>query len=117
MVPWFRKIEDARNIAELLATTREYLATWTAADLALVPSKCRPGRIGSEAELEALHRTLVEEYRASQAQGEPLAALQRLTSFMVRACVRASQLNDKDDPPKGPPGGSATPRSARSREN
>jgi hypothetical protein len=95
----------------VIATARDYLATWTPHELSLLPSKCRPGRVKSEQDLDALHATLVEEYRDSDLEGEALSALQRLTSFVVRACVRVAQLKENDESAPGSSGGGA-PRSA-----
>jgi hypothetical protein len=73
---------------------RDYLATWTPKDLAKLPRECRPGRVKSPGDIEQLHASLVEEYRQNRLSGEELSALQRLTSFIVRATVRLAQFGD-----------------------
>ena len=114
MLNWFRQIDDAADEAQLLAVIRHYFASWTPAELALLPQACRPGRIRTLDELDEMHALLVEEYRKSTAEGDALGALQRLTSFVVRSAVRAAQLRgDRDDspePPAAPPKRSAAPR-------
>lgn len=113
MLSWFRQIDRARSAAEVLAIARDYIATWTPEELARLPAECRPGRIRDETDLEELHSVLVDEYRRSRLGIDELAALQRLTSFMVRSSVRLAQLShgDSEDPPPGAPS-----RHARSRE-
>lgn len=94
---WFRQIDAATSAAEVVAVARDYLATWTPKDLAKLPRECRPGRVKSRGDLEQLHASLVEEYRLNRLAGEELSALQRLTSFVVRACVRLAQFDGGKD--------------------
>ena len=82
---------------EVVAVTRDYLATWTPKDLAKLPRECRPGRVKSPGDIEQLHSSLVEEYRQNRLAGEELSALQRLTSFIVRASVRLAQFERPED--------------------
>lgn len=109
---WFRHLEDARNSEELIAIVRDHFATWTPEQLALLPQRCRPGRMKTVRDLEELHAALVDEHRVSDAQGDALATLQRLTSFVVRASVRSAQMHQGEDSSSG---GSA-PRSAAPRD-
>lgn len=98
MLAWFRQIDNARSPGELVSIARDYLATWTPEDLARLPRSCRPGRMKSMRDLEDLYGSLVEEYRRTSAVGDDLTALQRLTSFVVRASIRLTQLTADDDP-------------------
>lgn len=91
---WFRQIDEASSAREVVAIARDYLATWTPKDLAKLPRECRPGRVKSPGDLEQLHACLVEEYRQNRLAGEELSALQRLTSFVVRASVRLAQFDE-----------------------
>jgi hypothetical protein len=89
---WFSQIDRSRSVGEVVATARDYVATLTPDDLKLLPPDCRPGKLRDEADIEALHATLVEAYRSSRATGKELETLQRLTSFVVRASIRLSEL-------------------------
>lgn len=89
---WFRQIENAGSAEEVVAIARDYFATWTPQDLAKLPRECRPGRMKSPGDVEQLHACLVEEYRQNRLASEELSALQRLTSFVVRASVRLAQF-------------------------
>lgn len=91
---WSRQIDAATSASEVIAIARDYLATWTPKELAKLPRECRPGRVKSPGDLEQLHASLVEEYRQSRLAGDELSALQRLTSFVVRASVRLAQFDD-----------------------
>jgi hypothetical protein len=94
MTTWFAQIDRARSVPEALSVARDYIATITPEELALLPPECRPGRIRDEKDIEDLHGTLVDVYRASRATGEELEVLQRLTSFYVRLAIRLSELAD-----------------------
>ena len=98
MLSWFHQLDRAASASEVINVCREYLATWPPEELALLPSECRPGRIKSHADVEALHSCLVEEYRSNRLTGERLATLQRMTSFVVRASVRLAQLHVESEP-------------------
>jgi hypothetical protein len=101
---WFRQIDDANSAREVVAIARDYLATWTPRDLAKLPRECRPGRVKSAGDIEQLHACLVEEYRQSRLAGEELSALQRLTSFVVRASIRLAQFDGEKPEGRGSPG-------------
>jgi hypothetical protein len=94
MSSWFQQIDAAKTPFEVVNVTRDYLATWTPDELARLPVPCRPGRIKDEHDLDQLHVRLAEEYGRSRLSGEPLAALQRMTSFIVRASVRIAQMGN-----------------------
>ena len=117
MLKWFRQIDNSGSAGEVIATARDYFATWTPAELALLPPACRPGRMRDPDDLAQLHSSLVEEYRTTKATGEPLKRLQEMTSFVVRAAIRLAELApDGDDATRktGDPGDGAT-RSASPR--
>jgi hypothetical protein len=92
MTSWFAQLDRAKSIPETLSVVRNFMADWTPQDLALLPETCRPGKLRDEQDVETLHACLVETYRSSRATGHELDALQRLTSFMVRASIRLSEL-------------------------
>lgn len=92
MLSWLQQIDAAKSPYEVVAVTRDYLASWTPDELARLPAPCRPGRVKDGQDIEQLHVNLVEEYGRNRLAGEALSALQRMTSFIVRASVRIAQL-------------------------
>ena len=106
MVTWYRLLDSAKNSLEVVAIARDYLATWTPDEIARLPAAVRPGKLRDESDIEALHSTLVDEDRDTAATGSALDALQRITTFMVRAMIRISELSE---PKAG--GEPASPRS------
>jgi hypothetical protein len=101
---WSRQIDSASSAREVVAVVRDYLATWTPKDLAMLPRECRPGRVKSPGDIDQLHASLVEEYRLNRLAGEELHALQRLTSFVVRASLRLAAFREggEEDDPSAP---------------
>ena len=111
---WFSHLDRARSVAEVVNVARDFMATLTTDELKLLPEECRPGKLRDEADIEALHSMLVEAYRTSRATGKELEALQRLTSFVVRASIRlaelgASRSNGGTGGPADSPGRSLAP--------
>ena len=97
LLSWFQQIDAAKSPNEVVAVTRDYLATWTPDELGLMPEPCRPGRVKDAQDIEHLHVHLVEEYGRNRLGGEALVSLQRMTSFIVRASVRIAQLRAEDE--------------------
>jgi hypothetical protein len=97
MLTWFHQLDRAANLADVVRVCRDYVATWPPETLALLPSDCRPGRLKSHEDLDALHACLVDEYRQTRLEGPHLAALQRMTSFVVRASMRFAQLRADEE--------------------
>lgn len=89
---WFSQIDRSRSVAEVVGVARDFIATLTPEEMKLLPPDCRPGKLRDEADIEALHSTLVEAYRKSRATGKELETLQRLTSFVVRASIRLAEV-------------------------
>jgi hypothetical protein len=108
MTSWYSQLDRAKTAGDTIAVARDFMATWSPEDLALLPASVRPGRLRGEEDVEALHEALVEAYRDSRATGRELNALQRLTSFMVRASIRLAELSSESSgggeglPPMGP---------------
>jgi hypothetical protein len=93
----FHQLDRALRISDVVAITRDYIARWTPEELARLPRSVRPGRIRDEVDVVELHARLVEEYRTTRLSGDELAALQRLTGFMVQAALRIGKLGGGTD--------------------
>ena len=92
MIAWYHLIENSTSSPEVVAVARDYIATWTPREIALLPERCRPGKLRDAYDIELLHDCLIEEYRDSHASGEELSRLQELTSFLVHAMQRIAEL-------------------------
>ena len=116
MLAWFQLLDRASSAAEVIAIARDYVATWDPEELSRLPGECRPGRVKTVEDLEDLHGCLVEEYRRNRVVGPGLAALQNMTSFMVRASVRMAQLRCDAEAAYDEPQAVAADRVERRRE-
>ena len=115
MTSWYSQLDRAKTVGEAVGVARDFMATWSPDELALLPASCRPGRLRDDEDVEMLHGTLVEAYRLSRATGRELDALQRMTSFIVRASIRLAELTGESgggsgNLPSTGPGKSASPR-------
>ncbi len=102
MSSWFRILDNAATVHDVVAVARDYFAAWTPQEVARLPRACRPGKIRDESDLEELHRNAVEAYRGTRATGDDLTCLQRLAGFLAHACVRLAQLRRADEPAAAP---------------
>jgi hypothetical protein len=116
MASWFHLIDSARSVPEIVAILRDYFASWTPEEIALLPEPVRPGRVRDVQDIETLHDRLVDEFRGTRATGAHLDALQRLTSHIVRASLRVADLRppeaSDEEPPRSPPKQAKTGREA-----
>ena len=92
MLVWYHQIDNAKSELEVVAIARDYFSIWGPREISLLPESIRPGRLRDEQDVEILHGKLIDEYRATLASGEELDALQRMTSFVVRAAIRIAEL-------------------------
>jgi hypothetical protein len=115
MLVWYQQVDNAKTAVEVVAIARDYLASWGPREISLLPQAIRPGRMRDEEDIQILHALALEEYRSSKASGDALDALQRMTSFVVRAAVRLVELREaKATGPASPAPG--TKRSLAPRE-
>ena len=115
MPSWFHQLDRAQDAADVVEIARDYFATWTPEELARLPRACRPGHVRTPSDIDDLHGSAVDAYRATRASGEELKALQILTTFLVHASLRLAQLrpaqSDDDSPvPPPPPPRQSQPR-------
>jgi predicted Zn-dependent peptidase len=92
MASWFEQLDDARDVSDVVSIVRDYFATWTPQEIARLPVQSRPQRIRAAEDVEDLHASAVEAYRATRASGDDLTALQLMTGLLARASVRLAQL-------------------------
>ena len=94
MTSWYSQLDRAKTAGDTVAVARDFMATWSPEDLALLPASVRPGRLRDEEDVETLHEMLVVAYRDSRATGRELDALQRfgrhLTGFVALLCAAAA---------------------------
>jgi hypothetical protein len=89
-VSWAQRLKAARDEAEVVATARDFLATFSPYDLARLPEACRPGRLVDGNDVNELAFILV---RHDHDDGRGTArCINRLTRFFTNASVRLSEV-------------------------
>src|ERR1700716_2891244 len=94
MLVWYRQVDNAKTGLEVVAVARDYLASWGPQEISLLPESIRPARMRDEQDIEILHAKVIDEYHGTHATGDALDALQRMTSFVVRAAIRLAELRE-----------------------
>ena len=96
MIQWYRDIERAATPREVVALTRDYLATLSPRDLARVPERCRPGRVAGPEDIAFWGARLAEEYWQLRGTAADVDVLQELWGFFLRASVHIARLREPD---------------------
>jgi len=91
MQSWIRDLDRARTEAEVVATTRDYLALWSPTELARFPEECRSIRIDTEADIARWRDKLAAGYARARDTDAP-ERLQDLVTLVARASERLGEL-------------------------
>ena len=94
MIHWHRDIEKTATARQVVALTRDYLASLSPRDLARVPERCRPSRIFDEEDIAFWSARLTEDYWQLRGTSADAAVLQELWSFFLRASVHIARLHE-----------------------
>lgn len=89
----YEQLGGADTVEEILAVTREYLATWHRHELECLPAHCRPTRVDSPHDIEQWADLLAAEAgdrRAAMIDEE--RRLDRMASHFLIAAVRIRRL-------------------------
>lgn len=94
MIHWHRDLERTGTPRQVVALTRDYLATLAPRDLARVPERCRPSRIFDEEDIGFWSGRLTEEYWQLRGTAADTAVIQELWSFFLRASIHIARLRE-----------------------
>lgn len=86
---WLGRLNTATSTAEVVVLAREFLATWSADDLAKLPDSCEPGEISSSDDIAFYAFQLVREQCSGDSQ---CVELHRMATFFSSASQRVSQI-------------------------
>jgi len=93
MISWHRDLENARTAGEILQVTRDFLATFSPAELACLPEAHRPQAVRGPDDIRDWSRRLTEEYWRQRAAGGELGAMQEMWSFFLRASIQLARID------------------------
>jgi hypothetical protein len=86
------ELSSAISVDDILRVTREYLATWSADDLACLPATCRPAAVKTYEDIEFWADRLKDESEKAILIVEDEQHLDRLTTHFLIASVRLRQM-------------------------
>ena len=88
----FKELSRAHSVAEVVAVTRDYLASWSREELERLPDSCRPAWVRGVQDIEVWADRLVGLSGRTALFMEDERKLDRLTSHFLAASVRIRQL-------------------------
>jgi hypothetical protein len=91
MQSWLRELDRASTEAEVVATTRDYVALWSPTELSQFPEDCRQIRIDTQADIARWRDKLAETYARAR-MGEAPPRLQDLVTLVARADERLGEI-------------------------
>ena len=93
MISWHRDLENARTAGEILQVTRDFLATFSAAELACLPDAYCPRDVQAVDDIRDWSRRLTEEYWRQRSAGGELGTMQEMWSFFLRASIQLARID------------------------
>lgn len=100
MNTWQQHLWRIKSVDELLAASRDYLASWSPEALARLPECCRPGRIKGVDDVFFWRDTLLGEYCTRAARDDAESLIRDLLAYFSAAAERADALHVAFDPMK-----------------
>jgi hypothetical protein len=85
---WLERLHSAHEVAEILATAKQFLSSWRPLQLASLPRDCRPPLMGSTDDVGIYAFTLARYQRLNDQD----ALVDRMSTFFVAAQQRLSEI-------------------------
>jgi hypothetical protein len=92
MLTWHHDLENACTTAEVVRTARNFVATFSASELATVPEALLPRQIENDDDIRDCSRRLNDEYWWLRSLGGEMATTQELWSFFLRASIQLARI-------------------------
>jgi hypothetical protein len=89
---WHLQLENTGDVDQILAVTRDYLATFGPEHLARLPADCRPGRIKGEDDIAYWSCKLAQWHQRDPLVRVDAELLQEMLNYFLHAWVRLTQL-------------------------
>ena len=90
---WHIQLDGSAEVDQVLAITRDYLATFSPEHLARLPESCRPGRIKGEDDIAYWSCRLAQYNHATDGGPVDGELMQEILNYFLHAWVRISQLH------------------------
>jgi hypothetical protein len=92
MISWHRDLENARTATEVVRTARDFMASFSPAELATLPQALVPRPVENEDDIRDWSRRLNDEYWRLRSLGGEMAATQEMWSFFLRASIQLARI-------------------------
>lgn len=111
MKAWHHELLQPLNERGLVSLANDFLASWTPADVAVLPQACRPPRMRTLEDLHYWRHVLADAYCGGEVHGHDIEPFRRMLSFFISASDRAREIQaarearETGAPPPLPAGG------------
>ena len=89
---WERRVDEVVSVEDVVAVTRDYLASFSPEYLGRLPADCRPGRIKGEDDIAYWSCKLAQNHHKDPAVRIDPELLQEMLNYFLHAWVRVSQI-------------------------
>ena len=89
---WHIQLDGSAEVDQVLAITRDYLATFSPEHLARLPESCRPGRIKGEDDIAYWSCKLAQHNHSDPGMRVDAELMQEMLNYFLHAWVRLSQI-------------------------
>ena len=93
MISWHRDLENAGTATEVVQVARDFLGTFSSADLASLPEAHCPRAVTGVDDVREWSRRLTDEYWRQRAAGGELGTMQEMWSFFLRAAIQLARID------------------------
>lgn len=90
-VSWQDRLDESPDVHEVLAVTRDYLATWDRHEIAAIPEPFRPGKVFDANDVQ-LYAMKLAQLDGADYGDEATPLIRRLTAFFSHAAVRCNEI-------------------------
>jgi hypothetical protein len=91
--PWQRRMGSAESAEQVVAFTRDYLASFSPEYLGRLPEDCRPTRIKYEDDIEYWAHQLAQRYSGTAEELVDGDLLHELRDYFLHALIRLAELH------------------------
>jgi hypothetical protein len=87
---WQSRLDEASTKDDVVGVCKEFLALWTAEELAQLPASCQPKAAIAAEEVNYYALTLIRQSDIGDRSSAPL--LHRMSTFFTKAALRLAQI-------------------------
>lgn len=93
---WHHELMCPLDERGLVSLANDFLASWTPAEVAVLPRACRPPRMRNLEDVHHWRHLLAEAYCGGAVYAPEIEPFRRMLSFFIAASDRAAQIQPRD---------------------